>query len=280
MRAVFKYPGSKWSIASWIIDHFPVHHSYLEPFFGSGAVLFHKPKSKIETVNDLDKDVVNFFECVRSDPDGMTHEINHTPYSRYIYEQAVERIKSKEEWLIPDPSRAVMFAAKMTMGFSFRTNEVKVGFKRDIQGREAAYAANDWCKLPERFEDIIDRLRGVQIENRPAVQLIREFNYPNVLIYADPPYVLSSRSCKRGQYKFEMTDEDHEELLDTLLKHKGPVVISGYQSSLYESRLKEWRQDCVEYRTQRAGRSQEVIWMNYDPPYIQGDVFDVMEGVI
>lgn len=53
MRAVTKYPGSKWNLAKWIISHFPPHHSYLEPFFGSGAVLFNKPRSRIETVNVL-----------------------------------------------------------------------------------------------------------------------------------------------------------------------------------------------------------------------------------
>ncbi len=88
MKAIFKYPGSKWSLAKWIISFFPEHHSYLEPFFGSGAVLFNKPRSNIETVNDLDGNVVNLFEWIRKDPERLAHEIYWTPYSRKVYDDA------------------------------------------------------------------------------------------------------------------------------------------------------------------------------------------------
>ena len=75
MNAIFKYPGSKWSVAKWIIDFFPEHHSYLEPFAGSLAVLMNKPRSHIETVNDLDGNVVNLFHWIRDDPEKLAHEI-------------------------------------------------------------------------------------------------------------------------------------------------------------------------------------------------------------
>ena len=88
MKAVMKYPGSKWSLAKWIIGHLPEHHSYLEPFFGSGAVLFNKPRSNIETVNDLDGDVVNLFRWIKEDPERLAHEIYYTPYSRRVYDAA------------------------------------------------------------------------------------------------------------------------------------------------------------------------------------------------
>ncbi len=88
MKAVMKYPGSKWSLARWIISFFPEHHSYLEPFFGSGAVLFNKPRSHIETVNDLDGNVVNLFEWIRRDPERLAREIYYTPYAREVYDGA------------------------------------------------------------------------------------------------------------------------------------------------------------------------------------------------
>lgn len=266
MRAIFKYPGAKWCINQWIIDRFPEqHHSYLEPFFGSGGVFFKKKRSPIETINDLDGDVINFFRwCVR-DPEQLAKEIYFTPYARDVYENAFREVVTPET--DHDSLRsAVMFAAKMMMGYGFRTNGSKVGFKRDIQGREAAYATKDWCDMPGRIMKVAERLRGVQIENRPAVQLIREFNFENVLIYADPPYVITSRSCKRDQYKHEMSDEDHEELLDVLMEHKGKVILSGYQSPLYNDRLKDWYRETIEARAMTAGKRQEVIWMNYEPP--------------
>jgi DNA adenine methylase len=95
------------------------------------------------------------------------------------------------------------------------------------------------------------------------VELIKRFNYPNVLIYADPPYMLETRRGK--QYQHEMSDQDHEELLDVLLAHQGPVILSGYDSSLYNDRLKGWyREEAVSY-SQVASRKTEVLWMNFEP---------------
>lgn len=90
MNAIFKYPGSKWRTAEWIISHFPPHHSYLEPFFGSGGVLFNKPRSNIETVNDLDGDVVNLFWWIQHDPERLANVIRWTPYAREVYDKAYE----------------------------------------------------------------------------------------------------------------------------------------------------------------------------------------------
>lgn len=142
MNAVFKYPGAKWSIASWIIDHFPPHHSYVEPFFGSGAVLFSKRRSNIETVNDLDGDVVNLFECIRKDPERLAREIYWTPYARQVYDQAYEEMRTEKDSF----RQAVNFYIRMMMGHGFRTTGERVGWKNDVQGRECAYAAKYWCK--------------------------------------------------------------------------------------------------------------------------------------
>ena len=88
MKAILKYPGSKWRIADWVISFFPEHHSYLEPFFGSGATFFQKKPSNIETINDLDGGVVNFFEWVRRDPERLARAVYLTPYSRQVYDAA------------------------------------------------------------------------------------------------------------------------------------------------------------------------------------------------
>lgn len=199
MKAIVKYPGSKWSLASWIISFFPQHHSYLEAFWGSGAVLFNKPRSNIETVNDLDGNVVNLFEWIKNDPEKLAHEIYYTPFSRQVYDAAFGQMP--EDSL----SRAVNFYIRCNMGHGFRTTGEKVGWKRDVIGRERAYAAQDWTKLPERIIQAAERLRGVQIENRPAVELIQRFNYKGVLIYADPPYMLQTRHGK--QYRCEMDNQ-------------------------------------------------------------------------
>lgn len=164
MKAIIKYPGSKWLLANWIINFFPKHHSYLEPFFGAGAVLFNKPRSNIETVNDLDGNVVNLFECIRSNPGKLADIIYKIPYAREVYKNAFHE-EPKDPF-----EKAVNFYIRLNMGHGFRTNGEKVGWKNDVQGREKAYAAQDWCNLPEKIMQAAERLRGVQIDNRPAIK--------------------------------------------------------------------------------------------------------------
>ncbi|MCM1026509.1 MAG: DNA adenine methylase [Roseburia sp.] len=257
MKAILKYPGSKWSIAEWIIGFFPPHSSYLEPFFGSGEVLFRKPRSPIETVNDLDGEVVNLFRWIREDPEKLAHEIYYIPYARQVYEESYGEPPGDSL------QQAVRFAIRLQMGYGYRTNGERVGWKRDIQGREAAYAARDWRSLPERLLEAAERLRGVQIENRPAVELIREYHSEKVLLYLDPPYMPQTRY--RKQYRHEMfTEESHEELLAAALQHKGPVLISGYDSDLYRRMLRGWRREETIGHNQRGGKRKEVLWMNFE----------------
>lgn len=260
MRSIIKYPGAKWRLADWIISYFPKHHSYLEPFFGSGAILFSKNRSAIETVNDLDGDVVNLFEWIRKDPERLAQEIYFTPYARDIYEKAYAAQGVETDSF----SKAKYFYIRMMMGHGFRTTGEKVGWKNDVQGREASYATKHWCTLPDVIMEAAERLRGVQIENRPAIDLIKRFNYPNVLIYADPPYVLSTRVNKK-QYRHEMTDEDHRELIEVLRAHSGPVIISGYASELYCNALDDWHQEKKKTRAQSGSEREEILWMNFTP---------------
>ena len=269
MKAVMKYPGSKWSLANWIISLFPEHHSYVEPYFGSGAVFFNKLRSNIETVNDLDGNVVNLFECIKTDPEKLARSIYLTPYSREIYEKAYHEVPEDKF------EAALYFYIRLNMGHGFRTTGEKVGWKKDVQGRERSYASQDWCNLPEKIVQAAERLRGVQIENRPAIELIPKFNYENVLIYCDPPYMLETRHGK--QYRCEMDNNDHEALLDVLLKHKGYVMISGYDTELYNSMLAGWNKYKKIAYSQTGSRKQEIVWMNYEPPERQLAFDDIRE---
>ena len=258
MKAVTKYPGSKWSIADWIIQFFPEHHSYVEPFFGSGAVLFNKPRSNIETVNDLDDNVINLFEWIKKDPEKLAHEIYYTPYARKVYDDAFASV--------PENSlqKAVNFYIRLNMGHGFRTNGENVGWKNDVQGRERAYASQNWSHLPEKIMQAAERLRGVQIENRPALDVIQRFNYKNVLVYLDPPYMPDVRHGK--QYRHEMYEEkSHRRLLEAAREHKGPVLISGYETELYNDMLAGWHREETTCYSQVCSKKKEILWMNFEP---------------
>lgn len=255
MKPVLKYPGAKWRIAEWIISHIPEHHTYLEPFFGSGAVLFNKPVSRIEVVNDLDNDVVNLFRLIRDEPEKLARLVEATPYARAEYDLCFDNPTD------PDPhEQARRFLVKCWMGYGFRTNGRKVGWKNDVQGREKAYALSNWTRLPDWMMAATTRLKEIQIENRPAVEVIKRFRYPNVLIYADPPYLLATRTSK--QYKHEMTDTDHAELLDALINHNGPVILSGYQSEFYQNALEGWKSEQIGTFAEGGLARTETIWLN------------------
>lgn len=143
MKRVLKYPGSKWNLAPKLLTLIPKHHTYLEPFFGSGALFFSKAPSSIETINDMDNNVVNLFSCIRNDPERLARMVMAVPYSRYQYEQSY-----KAE--CDDPyENALQFLIKCWQGYGFRTNGYMVGWKNDVQGRESMYALWNWYRLPE-----------------------------------------------------------------------------------------------------------------------------------
>lgn len=257
MNAILNYPGAKWGMAKEIISLMPPHRSYLEPFFGSGAVLFNKPPSAIETVNDIDGDIVNFFKVLRERPDELAEAISLTPYARDVFDDAHENRG------VTEFDRAYRFAIRSRMGHGFKTYQ-KTGFKIDVFARERSYCVSVWNRMPEMLLQAACRLKDVQIENRPALDLIKKFNHDNVLIYADPPYLLNTRGGK--QYACEMNEQDHLELLAVLSDHKGYVILSGYPSDMYDRELREWKK--IERRSynQNSDARTEVLWCNFELP--------------
>lgn len=262
MRRVLKYPGSKWNIAKQIVSMIPEHHSYVEPFFGSGAVLFNKQESDIETVNDLDWDVVNLFQCIQEDAEKLARLVMTTPYSRQMYDDSFKTDPVAEMLLGADRyHKACQFLVRCWQGHGFRTNGYKVGWKNDVVGRERAYAMWSWYRLPEWIIEIAERLRKVQIENRQALEVIKRFNHKGVFMYLDPPYLLKTRNGK--QYKHEMPDEEHEAMLKELLQSKAKIMISGYDSEMYNEYLKEWNRVEIKSCAEQGKPRTEVIWTNY-----------------
>lgn len=257
MNAILNYPGAKWGMAKEISYLMPSHRSYLEPYFGSGAVLFNKQPSPIETVNDIDGDIVNFFKVLKECPERLADAISMTPYSRDVFDDAHEN-RGDDSF-----DRAYRFAIRSRMGHGFKTYQ-KTGFKIDVYARERSYCVSTWNRMPDMLLKAALRLKEVQIENRPAVDLIKKFNYDNVLIYADPPYLLNTRGGK--QYRYEMNEQDHCELLAALCDHKGYAIISGYPSEMYDNVLSGWNKIEKRSYNQNSDARTEVLWCNFELP--------------
>lgn len=252
MGPVLKYPGAKWSLAKWIVSHMPPHRVYLEPFFGSGAVFFTKRPSHIETINDIDGQVVNLFQLIRERPDELAWLIEMTPWARAEYYESYE--------LTGDPLEdARRFLVRCWQAYGAKLS-ARCGWRNDILGRKGTNMPSKWKRLPERILAVAERLKDAQIECQPALQLIERYRYPDVLIYADPPYPLSTKS--KSLYRHEMIDEDHIKLLEALDRHPGPVLLSGYSCPLYEERLSHWAKRTARARAESGQEREEFLWLN------------------
>lgn len=262
IKRILNYPGSKWSAADKIIDLFPPHKSYLEPFAGSLAVFFNKDKDVLETINDLDGRLVNLFKEMRDNPIELACLVDTTLFSREEYD--ISCIKSENN--LEDARRMMV---RLWFGIGGKTAG-KTGFRRNISWN-GPYNTYEWRKIPERILEAADRLRDAQIENKPAVQLINEMNDRDTLIYADPPYLHETRTSRH--YNHEMNKNDHIELLESLINFKGPVILSSYESEMYELYLKDWHKTTFKAQVLSGKEKTEVLWCNFEPP-MQMNLFE------
>jgi DNA adenine methylase len=259
---VLKYPGSKWKIVEWIISYIPADHTtYLEPFFGSGAVFFNKHQSQVETINDIDGNIVNLFKVIRENPEELSRLVEFTPWSRDEYMNILTSATDPDSFVksgneLEDARR---FLIRCWMAFSGSTSD-RSGWASDVRGRQYSSIAKRWKRVPEQILLITERLKHTQIENQPALKIIERYRSPEVCIYADPPYVRSTRNSR--MYKNEMTDQDHMELLQVLKQHPGPVILSGYDSDLYNNELDGWIQKRTQGVAMGYKERTEVIWLN------------------
>lgn len=259
-RPALRYYGGKWRIAPWVISYFPAHQCYVEPYGGGASVLLRKQRSPLEIYNDLNGDVVSFFKVLRERPEELVRLIRLTPWARSEYEQC--------RAVCNDPLEAARrFYVSCWMGFG--------GGRRCGSWRYQVRAGTMWkasalsfCEVGHLYE-IAERVRGVQIEQRPALDVIRQCDSISTLFYLDPPYLIGVRSDRRAVYAMEMDHEDHCELAAVVRELEGMVLISGYPSELYAELYEAYGWKRVERRARTnagpKGRSvvrTEALWMS------------------
>ncbi|KAA9181524.1 DNA adenine methylase [Delftia sp. BR1] len=258
-----RYHGAKFRLAPWVLRHFPEHRCYVEPFGGAAGVLLQKPRAYAEVYNDLDEDIVNFFRVLRAPvlAAQLIQLLHLTPYARAEFDLSYEHCEEPVE-------RARRTAVRACMGFgSAGATKGATGFRVDT-ARQYGTAQGLWSRYPAQLPAIVERLQGVLIENRPAIEVMQQHDTPDTLHFVDPPYVFGTRSLRnvaQGCYRHEMTDEQHIELLGALRRLRGMVVLSGYPSELYERKLADWQVHTTGARIS-AGRGTavktEVLWLN------------------
>ena len=265
-RPVVRWHGGKWKLAPWIIGHFPAHRVYVEPYGGGGSVLMRKERSYAEVYNDLDGEIVGLFSILRDPCLGarLMELLRLTPFARDEFNAAYADTKDPVE-----RARRMVIRSFMGFGSDGTNSEWRTGFRAN-SNRSGTTPAQDWRNYPDAMPDMIDRLRGVVIENRDASEVMAAHDGPETLHYVDPPYVHATRSRKsrrRGEggvaaYRHEMTDAHHAELLAFLPALTGMVVLSGYPHPSYDEALPDWRRLEREAHADGARDRTEVLWIN------------------
>jgi DNA adenine methylase len=265
----FGWYGGKFNHLNWLLPLLPQATHYCEPFAGSAAVLLNREPSPVETYNDIDGEVVNFFRVLRDQQEDLIRAIGLTPFSR-------EELRIAVEEPIDDLSEL-----ERARRFFVRARQVRTGLAQTASaGRWAhckltsragmAGAVSRWLGSVEGLSEIVQRLLRVQIENAPATEVIQRYDSEETLFYCDPPYPHDSRGDIHA-YGYEMTDNDHRELAEVLTNLKGKVALSGYRCKLLDKLYKDW--NCIESPSKQCLSVKqprtEILWTNYDVP---GDV--------
>jgi DNA adenine methylase len=265
-RPVLRWHGGKWKLAPWIIENLPAHRVYVEPFGGAASVLLRKPRSYAEVYNDLDGDVVNLFRVLR-DPETaaqLERGLRLTPFARDEHLAAYETPADPVE-----RARTLIALSFMGFGSNGHNRRRKTGFRAN-SNNSGTTPAQDWANYPDSLRAVVDRLQGVVIENKDALEVMGQQDGPETLHFVDPPYLPETRSVGNkydlkyagGMYAHEMNPECHEALLTFLATLQGMVVLCGYPSAMYDAALAGWR------RIERAALADgardrvEVLWIN------------------
>ncbi|MBF6171127.1 DNA adenine methylase [Nocardia blacklockiae] len=257
MRPPFPYYGGKMTVAAPIADLIPRHRHYVEPFAGSLSVLLAKPAARFETVNDLHRELMTFWKVLRDNSTELARVCALTPHSRAEYAAAADLDGGDMEiarrvWVRLTQSRSALLGKK-------------TGWRYYISPGGSSSSMPDYLSgYVQRFAAVADRLHDVSLECRPALEVIDAYGpCPDVCLYVDPPYLGSTRNGTN--YAHELTSAaEHSELLDSLLRCRASVVLSGYASELYDTALAGWARVEIPSFNGNAvsGRRTEVVWSN------------------
>ncbi len=261
-KIAFGWYGGKYSHLDWLLPLLPESQHYCEPFGGSAAVLLNRKPSPVETYNDLDADVANFFRVLREQKAELTEAIGLTPFSREEFCIACEKTQG-----ISNLERARRFfvrARQVRTGLAQTASLGRWANCKNTSRAGMSGVVSRWLGSIEQLPEIAERLLRVQIENRPALEIVKLYDSKGTLFYCDPPYPHEARGDSKA-YGYEMSDREHRELAAVLRKAKGRVAVSGYRCKLYDSLYKGWSTHHAPAKACHSVKRvrQEVLWTNY-----------------
>lgn len=252
LRTPLPWYGGKSIKCRWIAPHLPVWQSYVEPCFGMGSVMFHRPACPVELANDRDGAVVNWWQALRLHTDELVHMVRFTPLSRAVYAEALQAQHSADAL-----TRAWAFSVIAIQGLG--RSETPRQWKHTLSGTRTTYGNH---VVADRIEAAAARLAHVQIDNDDATDVIgRVAGQSGVVMYVDPPY----RYADTKPYGAQI---DHEAMVEALLAQPADnfVAVSGYPDDYPELTAAGWRTeswDTFEHINNQP--RTETLWINQPP---------------
>ena len=263
LKTPITWIGGKHYLASKIIPHFPQHITYVELFGGGASVILQKPPSKVEVFNDLNGDLINFFRTLRDKEKfkEFYEIVNLIPYSRKEFYDSIDSLHTGS---MIEQAVKFFIIAKMSFGGNFGGGW---GYSKFLSRSDKSATVNRWINTIKLLPEISNRLKEIQIDNRDYRILMKYFDDPKIFIYADPPYL--NVKTEYNSYK-NWSEKEHEEFLDLCLKSKSKIMISGYNSKLYEKKLVDWNimtfkntLYSMKKTNEKKDTVDEYIWTNY-----------------
>jgi len=258
----FGWYGGKFSHLKWLLPLLPRCHHYCEPFAGSAAVLLNRPPSPVETYNDIDGEVTSFFRALREHSSELVKQIGLTPFSREEFYRACVPVPGNHD--IERARRFFVRARQVRTGLAQTASLGRWANCKNTSRAGMSGVVSRWLGSVDMLPSIAERLLRVQIENRPAREVVELYDGKDTLFYCDPPYPHEARGDAKA-YGFEMSNEEHENLALLLSKIKGKAAISGYRCALMDKLYRGWRRvdspakKCHSVKQARV----EALWMNY-----------------
>jgi len=264
----FPYYGGKFHLIPILNDMIPPHKTYIEVFGGAANFLLNKKRSPIEILNDLNSHIVSFFNVLRDEVSRKEFEerLKYVPFSREVFND--EKAKFLKGDFKDEVDRAICWFVGTRQAMS------AIPFKSWKVGKtDKTKLANIWENSKKFKKELLDRLKGVSIENNDFSKVIKTYDSVYSFFYNDPPYIGVQRS-EMNVYPFEMTDSDHVRFLKAVLRSKGMFLISGYENDLYDDYLRDWSRIDVNaknwsvsqgsgYKSSGRGNRVESLWFNY-----------------
>lgn len=253
-ESVLRYKGGKWRSSAWIGRYFPDHQCYVEPFAGGASLFFRKHPAPYSVINDLDGEVINFYEVLRARPRDLIRAVRRTPWSR-------EELKRSYEPTDDELERARRFYVRSWQGWNGSALAGKPSWRFEKSRATHHRLVRNWYRV-KHLAAFVERLRLAQLESRDALDVIRAFDTPETLFFVDPPYLPETRPNSGPIYSHELDLEGHVALAETLRACAGYVVLSGYWSPLYGRLYNDWHVVSQKTTINHGQVRTEYLWLS------------------